>query len=148
MMWLALLMFCIIARIPAVPASKAMLSTGTKPRPKETSEALDAVKQIHSSFTELALVAIQAFISLASRGPAALAAASSGSIPLGLEASKVIVPDIGASNCLGPKGNGVSLGEGGEGGPGPPGGREDKQSVLSEGRDNMGNYEEDRASWT
>jgi hypothetical protein len=124
MMWLALLMFCIIGLISAVPASKAMLSAGTNPHPKETSEALDAVRQIHSSFTQLALVAIQELISLASRGPAALAAASSGSINLGLEASKVIVPDIGASHCLGPKGNGVSLGEGGEGGPGPPRRRE------------------------
>jgi hypothetical protein len=44
---------------------------------------------------------------------------------------------MGAERCLGPERNGVSLGEGGEGGPGPPGNKEDKQSVLSEGRDNM-----------
>jgi hypothetical protein len=49
---------------------------------------------------------------------------------------------------LGPEGNGVSLEEGGEGGPGLPGGRKDKQSVLSESRDNMGKDEEDRAIWT
>ncbi len=42
-----------------------------------------------------------------------------------------LVPDMGAGRCLGPEGNGVSLGEGGEGGPGPPGGGKDKQSVLS-----------------
>ncbi len=41
---------------------------------------------------------------------------------------------MGVGRCLGPVGNGVSLGEGGEGGPGPPGGRKDKQSALSEGR--------------
>ncbi len=58
------------------------------------------------------------------------------------------MPDMGAGHCLGPEGNGVSLGERGEGGPGPPGGRKDKQEVLSEGRDNMGKDEEDRASWT
>ncbi len=60
----------------------------------------------------------------------------------------LVVPDIEAGHCLGPEGNGVCLGEGGEGGPGPPGGGKDKQSVLSEGRDNMGKDEEDRASWT
>jgi hypothetical protein len=32
----------------------------------------------------------------------------------------LIVPDRGAGRCLGPEGNGVSLGKGGEGGPGPP----------------------------
>jgi hypothetical protein len=51
---------------------------------------------------------------------------------------KESVPDMGAGRCLEPEGNGVSLGEGGEGGPGPPGSKRDKQSVLSEGRDNMG----------
>ncbi len=56
------------------------------------------------------------------------------------------VPDIGAGRCLGPEGNGVSLGEGGEGGPGSPGGGKDKQTVLSEGRDNMGKDEEDRSN--
>jgi hypothetical protein len=55
----------------------------------------------------------------------------------------VTVPDIGVGRCLRPEGNGVSLGEGGEGEPGPPGGGKDKQSVLSEGRDNMGQDEED-----
>ncbi len=59
---------------------------------------------------------------------------------------EVIVTDMGAGCCLGPEGNVVSWGEGGEGGPGPPGGEKDKQSVLSEGRDNMGKDEEDRAS--
>jgi hypothetical protein len=56
------------------------------------------------------------------------------------------VPDIEAGCCLGPEGNRVSVGEGGEGGPGPPGGGKDKQSVLSEGRDNMGKDKKDRAS--
>ncbi len=52
--------------------------------------------------------------------------------------------------CLGPEGNGVSLGleEGGEGGPGSPGGGRDKQSVLSDGRDNMYKDEEGRANRT
>jgi hypothetical protein len=31
----------------------------------------------------------------------------------------VVVPAMGAGRCLGPEGNGVSLGKGGEGGPGP-----------------------------
>ncbi len=61
---------------------------------------------------------------------------------------KIFVPDIEAGCSLGPEGNGVSLREGGEGGPGPPGGGKDKQSVLSEGRDNMGKDEEDRTSRT
>jgi hypothetical protein len=56
------------------------------------------------------------------------------------------VPDRGAGRCLGPEGNRVSLGEGGEGGPGPPGSKEDKQSVLIEGRGNMEKEEEERAS--
>ncbi len=56
---------------------------------------------------------------------------------------------MGVGHCLGPEGNGVSLGEGGKGGPGgPPGGRKDKQSVLSKGRDNMGKDEKDWASHT
>ncbi len=42
------------------------------------------------------------------------------------------MPDMGAGRCLGPAGNGVSLGDVGEGGPGPPESREDKQSMLSE----------------
>ncbi len=58
------------------------------------------------------------------------------------------MPEIGAGRCLGPERNGVRLGEGGEGGPGPPGGRKDKQSMLSEGRDNMGKNEEDQVSRT
>jgi hypothetical protein len=58
------------------------------------------------------------------------------------------VPDTEAGRCLGPDGNGVSLGEGGEGRPNPPGGGGDKKSVLSEGRDNMGMDEEDQASRT
>jgi hypothetical protein len=62
--------------------------------------------------------------------------------------SDQIVPDIREGCCLGPEGNGVSLGEGGEGGPGPPGGGRDKQSVLSEGRDNMDKDKEGRANWT
>jgi hypothetical protein len=53
------------------------------------------------------------------------------------------VPDMGMGCCLGPEENGVSLGEGGEGGPGCPGDKKDKQSVLREGRDNMGKDEED-----
>ncbi len=47
------------------------------------------------------------------------------------------MPDMKAGRCLGPEGNGVSLGEGGEGGPGPPGSRKDKQSSPSEERGNM-----------
>jgi hypothetical protein len=53
---------------------------------------------------------------------------------------------MGAGCCLGPEGNGVSLGEGGERGLSPPGSKEDKQSVLNEGRDNMEKDEEERAS--
>ncbi len=37
-----------------------------------------------------------------------------------------------SGRCLGPEGNGVSLGEGRDGGPSPPGSREDKQSSPSE----------------
>ncbi len=49
-----------------------------------------------------------------------------------------------AGCCLGPEGNGVSLGEGmGQGGPSPPGGGRDKQPVISEGRGNMDKDEED-----
>jgi hypothetical protein len=59
-----------------------------------------------------------------------------------------LVPYIEVGCCLGPERNGVCVGEGGEGGPGPPGGGKDMQSVLREGRDNMGKDEEDRASWT
>jgi hypothetical protein len=50
----------------------------------------------------------------------------------------IFVSDMGAGCCLRPEGSGVSLGEGGEGEPEPPGGEKDKQSTLSEGRDNMG----------
>jgi hypothetical protein len=42
---------------------------------------------------------------------------------------------------------GSAWGKGAREGP-PPGGKKDKQSVLSEGRDNMGKDEEDRASRT
>jgi hypothetical protein len=56
------------------------------------------------------------------------------------------VPDMGAGCCLGPEGNGVSLGGGGEGGPGPPRSMKDKQSVLSKGRDNIDKDKEGRAS--
>jgi hypothetical protein len=56
------------------------------------------------------------------------------------------VSDLGAGCCLGPEGNGVSLGEGGERGLSPPGSKEDKQSVLNKGRDNMEKDEEERAS--
>ncbi len=58
------------------------------------------------------------------------------------------MPDIGAGRCLGPEGNGVSVGKGGEGGHGPPKGEGDKQSVLNEGRDNMKKDEEEWASQT
>jgi hypothetical protein len=58
------------------------------------------------------------------------------------------VPNIEAGCCLGPKGNGVSSREGGEEGPVPPEGGKDKQSVLSEGSDNMGKDEENRTSRT
>ncbi len=54
------------------------------------------------------------------------------------------MPDRGAGRCLGPEGNGVNLGEGGEGGPSPPESKEDKQSVLNEGRVNMEREEEER----
>ncbi len=53
-----------------------------------------------------------------------------------------LVPDIVAGCYLGPEGYGVSLGGRDEGGPHPPGGGKDKQSVLCEGRDNMGKDEE------
>ncbi len=58
------------------------------------------------------------------------------------------VPDVEAGYCLGSQGNGVSSEERGEGGPGPPGDGKDKQSVLSEGRDNMGKDKEDQTSQT
>jgi hypothetical protein len=58
------------------------------------------------------------------------------------------VPDMGAGRCLGPEGNGVSLGEGGEGGPGPPERKEDKQSALREGGGNIEKEEEGRTSRT
>jgi hypothetical protein len=54
----------------------------------------------------------------------------------------MLVHDMGAGCCQGPEGNGVSLREGGEGGPGPPESREDRQSVLSKGRNNMDKDEE------
>jgi hypothetical protein len=57
----------------------------------------------------------------------------------------VSMPDMGAGCCLGPEGNGVSLGKGDEGEPGPPGSKEDKQSVLSMGGGNM-EKEEGRTS--
>ncbi len=57
----------------------------------------------------------------------------------------VSVPDIGAGRCLGPEGNGVSLGERGEGGPGPPKCRGNKQSTLSEEGGNMEKEEEGRS---
>jgi hypothetical protein len=41
------------------------------------------------------------------------------------------VADLEAGCCLGPEGNGVSVGEGDEGGPGPPRGGKDKQSVST-----------------
>ncbi len=53
---------------------------------------------------------------------------------------------MGAGRCLGPEGNGVSLGKGVREGPDPPRGEGDKQSVLSEGRGNMEKEEEERAS--
>ncbi len=53
---------------------------------------------------------------------------------------------MGVGRCLGPEGNGVTLGEGGEGGPSPPGSQEDKQSVLKGGRDNVEKDEEEWAS--
>ncbi len=56
------------------------------------------------------------------------------------------MPNMGAGRCLGPEGNGVSLGKGGERGPGPPGSKEDKQSVLSKGGGNMEKEEEGRTS--
>jgi hypothetical protein len=58
---------------------------------------------------------------------------------------RVTVPDLSAGCYLGPEGNRVSSGEGGEGGHGPQEGGKDKQSVLSEGLDNMGKDEE---NWT
>ncbi len=57
------------------------------------------------------------------------------------------MPDVRSGSCLGPEGNGVSLGEGGEGGPSPPRSKGDEQSVLNEGRDNMDKDKEERASW-
>ncbi len=58
------------------------------------------------------------------------------------------MPDVETACCLGPEGNGVSSGGVGEGGPSPPGGGKYKQSVLSEGRDNMSKDDEDQTSWT
>ncbi len=43
---------------------------------------------------------------------------------------------------------GSALGKGVKGGPVPPGGGKDKQSVLSEGRDNMDKDEEDQTTRT
>jgi hypothetical protein len=43
------------------------------------------------------------------------------------------MPDTRIGRCLGPEGNGVSLGEGDDGGPGPPNKEGDKQSTPSEG---------------
>ncbi len=60
----------------------------------------------------------------------------------------ISVPDKRAGCCLGPEGNGVGFGEGGEGGAGPPESREDKQSMLSKGRDNMDKDEEGRTNQT
>jgi hypothetical protein len=57
------------------------------------------------------------------------------------------VPDMGARRCLGPEGNGVSLGKGDKGGPGPRRNEGDKQSVLNEVRENMDKDEEEWASW-
>ncbi len=51
---------------------------------------------------------------------------------------------MGAVCCLRPKGNRVSLSEGGKEWPGPPGGEENNQSVLGEGRDNMDKDKEGR----
>jgi hypothetical protein len=59
----------------------------------------------------------------------------------------VVVPNIGVGSLPGTWGELGQLGGGCEGGPGPPGNKEDKQSVLNEGRDNMENDEEERASW-
>jgi hypothetical protein len=56
------------------------------------------------------------------------------------------VPDTRVGHCLGPKGIGVSSGEGGEGGPGPPNKEEDKQSTPSEEGGNMEQEEEGRTS--
>jgi hypothetical protein len=53
---------------------------------------------------------------------------------------------MGVDCCLGPEGNGVSLGRGAREGLSPQEGREDKQSLLNEGRDNMGKDKVDRAS--
>jgi hypothetical protein len=60
--------------------------------------------------------------------------------------SIMTVPDMSAGRCLGPEGNGVNLEEGGEGGPSSPKSKEDKQSVLSEGRGNIEKEEEEQAS--
>jgi hypothetical protein len=46
--------------------------------------------------------------------------------------------------CLGPEGNGVSLGEGGEGGPGPPSREKDKQSTPSKEGGSIEQEEEGR----
>jgi hypothetical protein len=58
----------------------------------------------------------------------------------------VLMPDMGAGRCLGPEGNGVSLGEGDEGGASPPESKEEKQSVLSEEGGSMEKEEEGRMS--
>jgi hypothetical protein len=56
------------------------------------------------------------------------------------------VPEMGVRRCLGPEGNGVSLGKGGEGGSSPPRSEGDKQLMLNKSRDNMDKDEEERAS--
>jgi hypothetical protein len=58
----------------------------------------------------------------------------------------VHVPNMETDCCLGSKGNGVSLEEGGKGGPGPPERGKDKQS--NKVRDNMGKEEEEQSSRT
>jgi hypothetical protein len=54
------------------------------------------------------------------------------------------VPNMGVGHCLGPEGNGVSLGEKDERGPGPPEHRGDEQSTLSKEGGNMEKEEEGR----
>jgi hypothetical protein len=58
----------------------------------------------------------------------------------------ITVPNTRVGCCLGPKGNGVSSGEGGEGGPGPPDKEGAKQSTPSEEVGNMEQEEERRTS--
>jgi hypothetical protein len=58
----------------------------------------------------------------------------------------VRVPSMETGCCLGSEGNSVSMGGVSEGGPGLPERGKDKQSMPSEGRDNMEKEEEEQSN--